>query len=47
MSIFNMFKPEISKRKWEELKEKLQLNPHYIQETEAYKLKKALKAYIQ
>ncbi len=45
MSLFNMFKPEISKRKMKELKDKLELNPNYVQEKEAYKLKKELKAY--
>lgn len=46
MSLFNIFKPEISKRKQEELKLKLQLNPNYFQELEAFKLKKELKVYI-
>ncbi len=46
MSLFNLFKPEISKRKMEELKEKLELNRNYIQEKEAYKLKRELKAYV-
>ena len=46
MSLFDIFKLEGSKRKWEELKLTLQLNPNYFQELEAYKLKKELKAYI-
>jgi len=46
MSLFDIFKPELSKRKWEELKLKLQFNPNYFQELEALKLKKELKAYM-
>jgi len=46
MSLFDIFKPEKSKRKLEGLKESLQFNPHYFKEIEAIKLKRDLKAYI-
>ena len=47
MSLFNIFKPEKSKRKLEELKEVLQFNPQYYKEIEAIKLKRVLKAYMK
>jgi len=46
MSLFNIFNPERSKRKLEELKELLQFNPQYFKEIEALKLKRDLKAYM-
>ena len=46
MSLFNIFKSEKSKRKLEELKQLLQLNPHYFKEMEALKLKRQLKIYM-
>jgi len=46
MSLFNIFKPEKSKRKLEELKDLLQFNPQYYKEIEAIKLKRVLKAYM-
>jgi len=45
MSLFDIFKPEKSKKKLEELKLTLQLNPLYFKEMEALKLKRDLKAY--
>jgi len=45
MSLFDIFKPEKSKRKMEELKLTLQFNPLYFKEMEALKLKRDLKAY--
>ncbi|MBA7644592.1 hypothetical protein ES703_52336 [subsurface metagenome] len=46
MSLFDIFKPEKSKRKMEELKLTLQFNPLYFKEMEALKLKRDLKAYV-
>lgn len=46
MSLFNIFKPEKSKKKLEELKLTLQFNPLYFKEIEAIKLKKDLKTYV-
>lgn len=46
MSLFDIFKPEKSKKKLEELKLTLQFNPLYFKEMEALKLKRDLKAYV-
>ncbi|MFX1374741.1 MAG: hypothetical protein ACFFA0_02910 [Promethearchaeota archaeon] len=40
MSIFDFFKPEKSKKKLEELKILLQLNPQHFKEVKRIKLKK-------
>jgi len=45
MSLFDIFKPEVSKKKLEELKLTLQFNPLYFKEIEALKLKRDLKAF--
>ena len=44
MSLLDMFNPEKRKRKFEELKMKLQFNPYYFKEVEALKLKRQLNA---
>ncbi|MBY8989227.1 MAG: hypothetical protein KGD58_00605 [Candidatus Lokiarchaeota archaeon] len=46
MSLFNIFRPERSKRKVEELKQTLQLNPQYFKDLEMIKLKKQAKAFM-
>ena len=45
MSLFDIFNPEKSKKKLEELKLRLQFNPLYFKEMEALKLNRDLKAY--
>ncbi|MFW9825734.1 MAG: hypothetical protein ACFFE4_22520 [Candidatus Thorarchaeota archaeon] len=42
MSLFDMFKPDRSKNKLEELKMRLQFNPNYFQERAALKLEREL-----
>ena len=46
MSLFDIFRPERSKRKIEELKQTLQLNPEYFKEVKRIKLKKNAQAYL-
>lgn len=46
MSLFDIFRPEKSKRKIEELKQTLQLNPQYFKELEMIKLKKEAKSFM-
>ena len=46
MSLFDIFRPEKSKRKMEELKQTLQLNPEYFKEIERIKLNKQARAYL-
>ncbi|MFX1571783.1 MAG: hypothetical protein ACFFB0_03465 [Promethearchaeota archaeon] len=45
MALFDILLPEKSENKLKELKEKLELNPNYIQEKEAYKITKEFKVY--
>ena len=47
MAFFDILLPEKSENKIKELKEKLELNPNYLQEKEAYKITKEAKAFIQ
>jgi len=46
MSLFSKLSPEIRKRKLEELKVTLQLNPRYFEDMNIYKINRDAKAYI-
>jgi len=46
MSLFDILRPERGKKKLEELKILLQLNPEYFQDLKKIKLEREVKGYI-